>query len=97
MYPDLSKVSYNFVIKAIKEYDSLGSIDFFSKSGFGESRKYLLKFKSAFYPSKAIIGYAYNLQFPNYTKATSKNISGGINKGHAAYALNKLGFEIIDI
>tara|TARA_B100001939_G_scaffold66108_1_gene54974 strand:- start:1372 stop:1665 length:294 start_codon:yes stop_codon:yes gene_type:complete len=97
MNPDLSQVSYNYVIKAIEEYDSLGSTEFFSLSGFAESKKYLLKYGSAFYPSKAIIGYAYNLQFPNYVKATPKNISGGINQGHAAFALNRLGFEIVDI
>ena len=96
MNPKLSKVSASYVLRSINDFDKKGIDQCLNELGFKNSTHYLLKYKSNLYPSKAVIGHAYNLQFPNLIKTNHINISGGINKGHAAYCLIKLGFTIVD-
>ena len=96
MNPKLSKVSRSSVLKSINDFDKKGIERSLNELGFKNSTHYLLKYNNILYPSKAVIGHAYNLQFPTHVKTNHINISGGINKGHAAYCLIKLGFTIVD-
>ena len=96
MNPKLSKVSASFVLRSINDFDKKGIQQCLKELGFKNSTHYLLKYKNNLYPSKAVIGHAYNLQFPNNVKTNHINISGGINNGHAAYCLINLGFTIVD-
>jgi hypothetical protein len=83
-------VTHDDVVRAIHEYDTLGSERFFARHGFGPSRNYELVFDRHSYPHKAILGTAYEL-------ATGKRLApsdfeGG--KSGAVAVLTKLGFTV---
>jgi hypothetical protein len=83
-------VKHDDVVRAIHEYDRLGSEQFFSKHGFGQSRSYELIWEKRHYPHKAILGTAYEL-------ATGQRLASGDFEGGKAGAvrvLGKLGFDV---
>jgi hypothetical protein len=83
-------VTRDDVLRALKEYDRLGSERFFSKHGFGPSRTYELVWNKHRYPHKAILGAAYEL-------ATGKRLASGDfegGKSGAVTVLGNLGFTI---
>ena len=49
------------VLRAIEEYDRLGSENFFREHGFRPSRAYELVWEERRYPHKALLGAAYEL------------------------------------
>jgi hypothetical protein len=85
-------VTHGDVVRAIREYDRLGSERFFSKHGFGPSRSYELVWDKHRYPHKAILGTAYEL-------ATGKRLASGDfegGKSGAVTVLRELGFTVQD-
>jgi len=85
-------VSHDDVVRAIKDYDRLGSERFFSEHGFGPSRSYELVWEKRRYPHKAILGTAY--EFATGQRLSSGDFEGG--KSGAVAVLRKLGFTIED-
>ena len=84
------QVTRDDVVRAIREYDRIGSAQFFSEHGFGESRSYELIWEKRHYPHKAILGTAYEL-------ATGERLAAGDFEGGKAGAvkvLGKLGFDV---
>jgi hypothetical protein len=83
-------VTRSDVLRAIKEYDRLGSEAFFAKHGYGESRTYELVWEKRRYPHKAILGTAYEL-------ATGRRLLPGDfegGKSGAVAVLADLGFTV---
>jgi hypothetical protein len=85
-----SDVTHSDVVKAIHEYDRLGSKEFFSKHGFGESRSYELIWERRRYPHKAILGTAYELSTGH--RLAPGDFEGG--KSGAVAVLTDLGFMV---
>jgi len=85
-----NRVARADVLRAIEEYNRLGSEDFFREHGFGPSRTYELVWEERRYPHKALLGTAYEL-------ATGQRLAPGDFEGGKAGAvavLGKLGFTI---
>lgn len=85
-----STVTRADVERAIGEYDRLGAREFFARHGFGPARTYLLAWNGRRYPSKAILGTAYEL-------ATGQALGSGDfegGKNGAAAVLRNLGFQV---
>src|SRR6184192_534852 len=83
-------VTRDDVLRAIQEYDRLGSEQFFSENGFGPSRSYELVWDERRYPHKAILGTAY--EFATGQRLGSGDFEGG--KAGAVRVLGKLGFTV---
>ena len=79
------------ILKAIAEYDLLGSESFLSKYGFGQAKRYHLLHAGKHYDSKAIVGVAYGNQFGRPLNAS--DFSGG--KKTVVRKLKSLGFEVV--
>ena len=78
------------VLRAIREYDKQGSERFFSEHGFAPTTTYELVLKRRRYPSKAVLGAAY--EFATGKRLASGDFEGG--KTGAVRVLGKLGFTI---
>jgi hypothetical protein len=85
-------VTRDDVLRAIQEYDRLGSEQFFSAHGFGQSRSYELVWDGDRYPHKAILGTAYELATGQ--RLAPSDFEGG--KSGAVAVLRKLGFTVQD-
>ena len=84
------KVTHADVLHAIKEYDRLGSEQFFSEHGFAPTTTYDLVWEKRRYPPKAILGTAY--EFATRERLASGDFEGG--KSGAVKVLGELGFTI---
>lgn len=85
-----SAVTRDDVLRALAEYDGLGTDDFFATYGYGASRHYELVSGAKRYPHKAILGVAYEL-------ATGSRLNPGDFEGGKAGAvavLENMGFEV---
>jgi len=78
------------VLRAIKEYDRLGSERFFSEHGFAPTTTYKLAWEKRRYPPKAILGTAY--EFATGQRLDSSDFEGG--KTGAVRVLGELGFTV---
>jgi hypothetical protein len=78
------------VVRAIEEYDRLGTERFFAEHGLGPSRSYELVWDERRYPHKAILGTAYELATGD--RLGSSDFEGG--KSGAVAVLRDLGFTI---
>ena len=78
------------VVRAIEEYDRLGSEQFFSEHGFAPTTTYDLVWEKRRYPPKAILGTAYELATGE--RLASADFEGG--KSGAVRVLEQLGFTI---
>ena len=83
-------VARNDVLRAIQEYDRLGSEQFFSDHGFGPTTTYDLLWEERLYPPKAILGTAY--EFATGKRLASGDFEGG--KSGAVRVLGNLGFTV---
>jgi 5-methylcytosine-specific restriction endonuclease McrA len=81
------------IIKAIEECDRLGRERFLEEYGFGQAKAYFLEHQGRHYDSKAIVGAAHGIQFPDLGPLTSSDFSGGENT--VARLLEKLGFHVL--
>jgi hypothetical protein len=84
------KVTHADVLRAIQDYDRLGSEQFFSAHGFAPTTTYDLVWDKRRYPPKAILGTAY--EFATDTRLASGDFEGG--KTGAVKVLGELGFTI---
>jgi len=84
------RVTREDVLRAIHEYDNLGSERFFFEHGFAPTTTYELVLKKRRYPPKAILGAAYG--FATGQRLASGDFEGG--KAGAVRVLGKLGFII---
>jgi hypothetical protein len=91
MYGELSDP--RAVVKAIREFDTLGRGSFLLKYGFKRAKSYFLEFDKKLYDSKAIVGAAFEYQFPQKGPLRPENFSGG--KRTVAPKLESLGFKVI--
>ena len=84
------RVTRTEVLRAIQEYDQLGSAGFFSAHGFAPTTTYELVWDERCYPPKAILGTAY--EFATGQRLASSDFEGG--KSGAVAVLGKLGFTV---
>ena len=84
------EVTRGDVLRAIEEYDRLGSQQFFSEHGFAPTTTYELVWDERRYPPKAILGTAYELATGR--RLASEDFEGG--KSGAVKVLGKLGFDV---
>jgi len=82
------------ILKAIREYDSLGRDRFLQRYGFGPSKSYFLVHGGKRYDSKAIVGVAYGYENPSHGPLKSQEFSGG--RETVKPCLESLGFEVQD-
>ena len=78
------------VLRAMQDYDRLGSDRFFAEHGFAPTTTYELAWEDRLYPPKAILGAAY--EFATGTRLASGDFEGG--KSGAVKVLSKLGFTV---
>jgi hypothetical protein len=78
------------VLRALQEYDRLGSHQFFTVHGFGPTTTYDLVRDERRYPPKAILGTAY--EFATGQRLAPADFEGG--KAGAVAILSKLGFTV---
>ena len=83
-------VTRDDVLRAIQEYDRLGSDEFFSVHGFAPTTTYDLLWDQRPYPPKAILGTAY--EFATGLRLASGDFEGG--KTGAVRVLGNLGFIV---
>jgi hypothetical protein len=81
------------VLRAIQEYDRLGSEAFFATHGFARTTTYELLWEARRYPPKAILGTAY--EFATGQRLASADFEGG--KSGAVKVLGNLGFTVQEI
>ena len=84
------RVTHDDVVRAISEYDRLGSEAFFAAHGFAPTTTYDLIWDDRRYPPKAILGTAY--EFATGQRLASGDFEGG--KSGAVRVLGKLGFTV---
>jgi hypothetical protein len=84
------RVTCGDVLRAAEEYDRLGAAGFFTAHSFGPAKSYEVVISGRRYPSKAILGAAYELATGQ--RLDSGDFEGG--KSGAADVLGKLGFEV---
>jgi hypothetical protein len=80
------------VVAAAREYDELGQTRFLQKFGYRPARTYRLIIADRSYDSKAIMGAAYG--HATGAPLSSRDFSGGTGHNGAAWALQRLGFEV---
>jgi hypothetical protein len=85
-------ISREAVLTALEEFDLLGREEFLGKYGFGPARDYLLVHDGKRYDSKAIVGVAYGIQYPEQGPLSWEEFGGG--RGTVIPVLESLGFEI---
>jgi hypothetical protein len=84
------RVTREYVVRAMQEYDRLGPQGFFSAHGFAPTTTYDLVWDERRYPPKAILGTAY--EFATGQRLASGDFEGG--KTGAVKVLGKLGFTV---
>ena len=84
------RVTRDDVVRAMQEYDRLGSDSFFAEHGFARTTTYELVQDKRRYPPKAILGTAY--EFATGQRLASGDFEGG--KTGAVKVLGNLGFKI---
>lgn len=77
---------------AVEEFDRLGEPEFLRRYGFGPALRYHLIVAGRRYPSKAILGAAHGLQFPDQGPLKASDFSGG--EQTVRRKLNALGFDV---
>jgi hypothetical protein len=82
------------VSKAIVEFEQLGRDQFLYKYGYGKSTRYMLKHDEQLYDSKAILGVAHGIQFPDEGPLEASHLHGG---PQTISKLRDLGFPVVDI
>lgn len=82
------------VLAAIAEAKELGEDAFLAKYGFEPSRRFRIAHNGETFSSKAILGVAHGIQFPEQGPLRSSEFSGGRETNAKA---DSLGFEIVEI
>lgn len=84
--------SRDAVIRAIEEYDRLGTKEFLRANHFGPALSYFLVWEGRRYDSKAIAGVAHNFERPDLEALTTHSFTGG--EVTVVKKLRDLGFEV---
>ncbi|MEJ2815599.1 DUF3883 domain-containing protein [Caulobacter sp. CCG-8] len=92
-YKDLA--SRRAVLAAMASHDEMGREAFLTTYRYGKAESYFVTHEGKSYDSKAIVGVAYGLQYPDRGPLDSDSFSGG--RGHAAGHLSRLGFDVAGI
>ena len=87
--PDLT--DRTAVLRAVAEYDQLGRDAFLTKYDFRSARDYFLVVDGHEYDSQAIVGAAFQYQFPDSGPLNWTQIHGGLR---VVSKLRELGFEV---
>jgi putative restriction endonuclease len=82
----------NAVRAAVEECKKLGEDDFLKRYGFGRAHSYFLIVDGERYPSKAVLGVAHGIQFPDAGQLKSIEFTGG--EATVRKKLNALGFTV---
>jgi hypothetical protein len=90
----LARLSRQSVEWALEEFVSLGREQFLAKYRFGKARDFFVADPSTgtYCDSKAVLGAAYGLQFPEEGPLTADAFSGG--RATVVKVLRSLGFEV---
>jgi hypothetical protein len=80
------------ILRAIKEYETLGRDRFLERYGFRPARSYFLVHGGKFYDSKAIVGVAFGYENPSHGPLKSPEFDGG--RWAVKKWLEELGFEV---
>lgn len=88
--PDFERVTRDHVLQVLDEYDTVGSIEFLGRYGFGRARENVLQHDGKEYDSKAVLGVAH-LRATGVL-ATGHDVAGD-REGAAAF-LRALGFSV---
>ena len=89
----LVDVTRKGVLDAVEEFGRLGRAAFLEATGFGPARAYFLEHEGSLYDSKAIIGYAHQLD--TGVPLRSGDFSGGDQT--VAWRLEALGFTVLNL
>ena len=89
----LGDVTRKGVLGAVEEFDRLGRAAFLATTGFGPARAYFLAHEGSLYDSKAIIGYAHQLD--TGVPLRSGDFSGGDQT--VARRLEVRGFMVLNL
>jgi 5-methylcytosine-specific restriction enzyme B len=81
------------VESALREFDDLGRDAFLERYGFGPARRFYLEADGKRYDSKAILGAAHGIQFPDQGPLPHTEFSGG--EATTVKKLRELGFTVI--
>lgn len=81
------------VEQAIAQFDELGREQFLKLYGFRRARRFLLEYDGKVYDSKAILGAAHGIQFPDEGPLSWKEFSGG--EATTVKKLADLGFHVV--
>jgi hypothetical protein len=81
------------VTKAAEEFDDLGRERFLAKYGFKRARQFFLELNGSLYDSKAILGRAHGIQFPDEGDLGWRDFSGG--EQTTRKKLTDLGFTVV--
>lgn len=82
------------ILSSIKEYDKVGKDNFLNKYGYKDSRKYYLSYNGKEYDSKAIVGVAFQYEYPTEPYLQSTEFSGG--KNTVVKLLNSFDFIVTE-
>ena len=90
----LAQLTRHAILTALDEFQRLGRDEFLRRYGYGEARDYLVvhPVSGLACDSKAIVGVAYGVQFPERGPLLPKDFSGGA--ATVAKLLRSLGFEL---
>jgi putative restriction endonuclease len=88
----LSDIDRSAVLRAVSEFDRLGSDAFLIAHGFGRSKSYLLLHEGKLYDSKAILGVAHGYAMDIEGPLRAAQFSGG--EATVAQTLRGLGFQV---
>ncbi len=86
-------VTRDGVLKALREFDTLGEYTFLSRYGYGTAKSYHLSHEGKRYPSKAIFGVAHGFSKAGLPFLKFDDFSGG--EVQVAKPLRELGFEVV--
>ncbi len=86
--------SRSAVLAAMAECDEIGRAAFLEKYGFGEARKYFLRYEGREYDSKAIVAVAHGIEHPSLGPLQASEFSGG--SATVGPKLRSLGFEVVE-
>ena len=84
----------NAIRKAAAEFDELGREEFLRRYGYGRAIRYFVRIDDRLYDSKALVGAAHGVQFPDRGALSPSEFSGG--EQTVRPTLERLGFNVID-
>ena len=85
------RITRESALAAIAQFDTDGPDETLAEHGFGPARDYVVVYDGKEYPSKALFGIAYGIEYPDEIPIRERGLQGG---GLVLRRLRELGFEI---